>query len=50
MPLAGYGKRGINPAKIQSFVITEELTNTASLEDFCRLLFNLPLVIVKFIV
>jgi len=35
-PLAGYGKRGINPAKIQSFVITEELKNTVSLEDFCR--------------
>jgi len=48
MSLAGYGKKGINPAKIQSFVITEELTNTASLEDFCRLLFNLPLVIVSF--
>jgi len=36
MPLAGFGKRGINPAKMQSFVITEELTNTVSLEDFCR--------------
>ena len=36
MPLTGYGKRGMNPAKIQSFVITEELTNTVSLEDFCR--------------
>jgi len=35
MSLAGYGKKGINPAKIQSFVITEELTNTASLEDLC---------------
>jgi len=34
--LAGYGKRGINPAKMQSFVITEELTDTISLEDFCR--------------
>lgn len=35
MSLAGYGKRGINPAKVQSFVITEELTNTASLEVLC---------------
>ena len=36
MNLVGYGKRGKNPARIQSFVITEELTNTISLEDFCR--------------
>jgi heptose I phosphotransferase len=36
MPLVGYGEKGINPAKIQSFVITEELTETVSLEDFCR--------------
>jgi heptose I phosphotransferase len=32
----GYGKRGWNPAKRQSFVITEELAQTVSLEDFCR--------------
>jgi heptose I phosphotransferase len=36
MKLVGYGKRGRNPARIQSFVITEELINTVSLEDFCR--------------
>jgi heptose I phosphotransferase len=36
MQLAGYGCQGINPAKQKSFVITEELTNTISLEDFCR--------------
>jgi heptose I phosphotransferase len=35
-PLVGYGKRGWNPARLQSFVITEELVNTVSLEDFCR--------------
>jgi heptose I phosphotransferase len=36
MHLVGYGKRGWNPAQIKSFVITEELVNTVSLEDFCR--------------
>ncbi len=36
MHLVGYGKRGKNPARIQSFVITEELRDTISLEDFCR--------------
>jgi len=36
MPLVGYGKRGWNPAHLQSFVITEELADTLSLEDFCR--------------
>ena len=34
-PLVGYGKRGWNPAHLQSFVITEELENTVTLEDFC---------------
>jgi heptose I phosphotransferase len=34
--LVGYGKRGWNPARLQSFIITEELANTVSLEDFCR--------------
>lgn len=36
MRLAGYGKRGRHPAHRQSFVITEELHPTVSLEDFCR--------------
>lgn len=36
MRLVGFGKRGFNPARIQSFVITEELANTVSLEDFSR--------------
>ncbi|MCP4664800.1 MAG: lipopolysaccharide core heptose(I) kinase RfaP [Deltaproteobacteria bacterium] len=36
MTVVGYGKRGWNPARLQSFVITEELANTLSLENFCR--------------
>ncbi|MCK4487245.1 MAG: lipopolysaccharide core heptose(I) kinase RfaP [Desulfobacterales bacterium] len=36
MRLVGYGKRGWNPAQFQSFVITEELANTLSLEKFCH--------------
>jgi len=36
MTIAGYGTRGINPAHRQSFLITDELQNTVSLEDYCR--------------
>ena len=36
MHLAGFGKRGLNPARTQSFIITEELKPTISLEDYCR--------------
>jgi heptose I phosphotransferase len=36
MRLLGYGKRGKNPARTQSFVITEELKPVQSLEDYCR--------------
>ena len=36
MKVAAFGERGRNPARIESFIITEELTNTVSLEDFCR--------------
>lgn len=36
MNLAAYGKRGWNPAKLQSFVVTDELIDTISLEDYCR--------------
>ncbi|SHI56967.1 heptose I phosphotransferase [Malonomonas rubra DSM 5091] len=36
MTLIGYGDRGRNPARRQSFIITEELINTESLEDFTR--------------
>ena len=35
-PLVGYGKRGWNPARLESFIITERLYDTESLEDFCR--------------
>jgi len=35
MTLVGYGERGSNPATRQSFVITEALEETESLEDFC---------------
>lgn len=33
MALAGFGERGRNPAAIESFVLTDELTDTVSLED-----------------
>lgn len=36
MRLLGYGKLGWNPANIQSFVVTHELKNTISLENFCK--------------
>lgn len=36
MTLAGYGQRGSNPASRQSFVITEALPDTTSLEDYCK--------------
>jgi heptose I phosphotransferase len=35
VPVA-YGIRGGNPARLQSFVITEALQNTVTLEEFCR--------------
>lgn len=36
MTLAAYGERGGNPARRESFVITDELVNTISLEDLSR--------------
>ncbi|MCB1661044.1 MAG: lipopolysaccharide core heptose(I) kinase RfaP [Pseudomonadales bacterium] len=36
MTIAGYGVRRWNPAQRESFLITESLQNTESLEDFCR--------------
>lgn len=36
MTLAGYGETGWNPARKRSFVVTRELSNTVSLEDYCR--------------
>ena len=35
MKIAGYGVKGSNPARQQSFIITEDLINTISLEDYC---------------
>lgn len=36
MTIAGYGRRGWNPARQQSFLITDELVDVVSLEDVCR--------------
>jgi heptose I phosphotransferase len=36
MTLVGYGEQGRSPAHRQSFIITEDLVQTESLEDFCR--------------
>jgi heptose I phosphotransferase len=36
MTVAAYGTKGANPARRSSFIITEALENTVSLEDFCR--------------
>ena len=36
MKRVAYGRRGWNPARRRSFLITEALTNTISLEDFCH--------------
>ncbi len=35
-PLVGYGKTGWNPGQIKSFVITDELKDTVSLETLCK--------------
>lgn len=36
MKAVAFGRRGDNPARIESFIITEELAPTISLEDYCR--------------
>jgi len=36
MKMVGFGVRGTPPAWLESFVITEELLNIVSLEDYCR--------------
>ncbi len=36
MTAAGFGERGRNPAKKESFILTEELVNTVSLEEYCQ--------------
>jgi heptose I phosphotransferase len=35
-PAVAYGCRGLSPASLQSFIITEDLGDIVSLEDFCR--------------
>lgn len=35
MHVVAFGQRGSNPATLQSFIVTEELAPTISLEDFC---------------
>ena len=36
MHAVAFGQRGSNPASLHSFIVTEELAPTISLEDFCR--------------
>ena len=36
MTPVAFAERGANPAQQHSFIITEELVNTVSLEDYCR--------------
>lgn len=46
--IVGYGWRGHNPAKQQSFIITKELLYTTNLEDFCKeWLKNIPSIALK---
>lgn len=35
MKAVAFGRRGDNPARLESFIITEELAPTISLEDYC---------------
>lgn len=35
MTVVAYGKKGLSPASTMSFIVTEDLQNTTSLEDFC---------------
>ncbi|MDX1376756.1 MAG: lipopolysaccharide core heptose(I) kinase RfaP [Burkholderiales bacterium] len=36
MTIAGYGRRGWNPARLESFIVTEDLGDTLNLEDLTR--------------
>jgi heptose I phosphotransferase len=36
MTVAAFGERGCNPARRLSFIVTEDLVGTESLEDYCR--------------
>lgn len=40
--IVGYGKRGLNPARQQSFILMEELTPTMSLEELGRTWCTMP--------
>lgn len=40
--VAAFGQRGVNPAKLQSFILMEELAPTLSLEEVSRLWRNQP--------
>ena len=42
MKVAAFGEKGKNPAKKESFIITEELTNVVSVEDICKNWKNVP--------
>ena len=42
MTAVGFASRGWNPARRQSFILTEALENTVSLEDFCAQWQNNP--------
>jgi heptose I phosphotransferase len=42
LQVAGFGRRGLNPAALQSFLLTPELTNVISLEDLCKTWQALP--------
>ena len=35
MSVVAYGRRGLSPATQESFIVTRELENTVSLEDYC---------------
>lgn len=35
MDVVAFGQQGINPAKLKSFLVTKELNDTVSLEDYC---------------
>jgi len=35
MSAVAFGRRGKNPASMQSFIVTEDLINTVSLEEYC---------------
>ncbi len=36
MKAVAFGRRGSNPAKLESFIVTEEISPAMNLEDYCR--------------